>query len=177
MTPPAPRSASASTSAPVSAADEAEPRTPASDAAADVAAADVAVADVDVDVDDERDSDAPTGERIARPRQPVSAPPVTTPVVAPPATTPVAAAPAVAAPAAGLTEREERILAFERQWWKHAGAKEQAIRDQFEISATRYYQAVNSQLVNTAALIADPLLVRRLRRLRATRARARRAAS
>jgi Protein of unknown function (DUF3263) len=73
-----------------------------------------------------------------------------------------------------LTEREERILAFERKWWKHAGSKEQAIRDAFGLSATRYYQVLNSLLDNPAALAHDPVLVGRLRRLRATRARARR---
>src|SRR6201991_4603844 len=77
-----------------------------------------------------------------------------------------------AAPA--LTEREEQILAFEHKWWKHAGAKEQAIRDAFDLSATRYYQLLNGLLDNPAALAADPLLVGRLRRLRSTRARSRR---
>jgi len=81
------------------------------------------------------------------------------------------APPAVAGPQ--LTERERDILGFERQWWRHAGAKEQAIRDQFGLSSTRYYQAVNALLDNPAALVHDPVLVRRLRRLRATRARAR----
>jgi len=73
-----------------------------------------------------------------------------------------------------LTDRERRILAFERQWWKHAGAKEQAIRDTFEISATRYYQLLNGLLDNPAALAAEPVLVARLRRLRAARSRSRR---
>jgi hypothetical protein len=73
----------------------------------------------------------------------------------------------------GLTDREQQILAFERKWWKHAGSKEQAIRDQFGVSATRYYQVLNALLDNPAALAADPVLVKRLRRLRATRARAR----
>ena len=69
--------------------------------------------------------------------------------------------------------RERQILAFERKWWKHAGSKEQAIRDQFGVSATRYYQVLNALLDNPAALAAEPVLVKRLRRLRATRARAR----
>ena len=73
----------------------------------------------------------------------------------------------------GLTEREQQVLAFERQWWKHAGAKEQAIRDQFGVSATRYYQMLNALLDNPAALAHDAVLVKRLRRLRAARARAR----
>jgi hypothetical protein len=77
------------------------------------------------------------------------------------------------APAA-LTEREQEILAFERKWWKHAGAKEQAIRDAFDLSATRYYQLLNGLLDNPAALAAEPVVVARLRRLRSTRARSRR---
>ena len=73
----------------------------------------------------------------------------------------------------GLSERDCAILAFERQSWRHAGAKEQAIRDQFELSATRYYQLLNALLDNPAALAHDPILVGRLRRLRGSRARAR----
>ncbi|MFU8874873.1 DUF3263 domain-containing protein [Micromonospora sp. SL4-19] len=78
------------------------------------------------------------------------------------------------APADGLTERDRRILAFERQWWKHAGAKEQAIRDTFGLSATRYYQLLNALLDHPAALAAEPVLIGRLRRLRSSRARTRR---
>ncbi|MFI7021295.1 DUF3263 domain-containing protein [Micromonospora sp. NPDC049900] len=76
--------------------------------------------------------------------------------------------------AGGLGERDREILAFERQWWRHAGAKEQAIRDRFGLSATRYYQLLNALLDNPAALAADPVLVGRLARLRASRARNRR---
>ncbi|NJP31551.1 DUF3263 domain-containing protein [Micromonospora thermarum] len=74
----------------------------------------------------------------------------------------------------GLTERERGILDFEQQWWRHAGAKEQAIRDRFGLSATRYYQLLNALLDNPAALAAEPVLVGRLRRLRSSRARNRR---
>ncbi|MBM7491246.1 hypothetical protein JOD64_002468 [Micromonospora luteifusca] len=79
-----------------------------------------------------------------------------------------------APPAAGLTERERAILAFEQQWWRHAGAKEQAVRDTFGVSSTRYYQLLNGLLDNPAALAADPVLIGRLRRLRSSRARNRR---
>ena len=74
----------------------------------------------------------------------------------------------------GLTERERQILAFEARWWKHAGSKEQAVRDTFGLSSTRYYQLLNGLLDNPAALEHDPVLVARLRRLRSTRARTRR---
>lgn len=72
-----------------------------------------------------------------------------------------------------LTLREQEILAFERQWWKYAGAKEQAVRELFDLSATRYYQVLNAILEKPAAMEADPLLVKRLRRLRSGRARTR----
>ena len=72
-----------------------------------------------------------------------------------------------------LSDRDRAILEFERQWWKYAGAKEQAIRDLFDMSATRYYQVLNALLDNPAALEADPMLVKRLRRMRAARQRAR----
>jgi hypothetical protein len=73
----------------------------------------------------------------------------------------------------GLTRRDREILAFERQWWKYAGAKEQAIRELFDMSATRYYQVLNALIDSPSALAADPMLVKRLRRLRATRQRQR----
>jgi hypothetical protein len=73
----------------------------------------------------------------------------------------------------GLSEREQSILDFEKQWWRHAGSKEQAIRDRFELSGTRYYQILNGLLDKPAALEHDPVLVGRLRRLRGSRARAR----
>ena len=76
-------------------------------------------------------------------------------------------------PAGELSARDAEILSFERQWWKFAGAKEQAIRDKFQMSATRYYQVLNALIDRPGALAFDPLLVRRLRRLRAARQRAR----
>ena len=74
---------------------------------------------------------------------------------------------------AGLTRREFDILAFERQWWKYAGSKEDAIKELFSMSATRYYQVLNALVDRPEALAADPLLVRRLRRVRAARQRTR----
>ena len=73
----------------------------------------------------------------------------------------------------GLSRREYDILAFERQWWKYAGAKEQAIKELFDMSATRYYQVLNALIDNQSALETDPMLIKRLRRLRASRQRQR----
>jgi hypothetical protein len=75
--------------------------------------------------------------------------------------------------AATLGDRDQQILAFERQWWKYAGAKEQAIRELFDMSATRYYQVLNALIDRPEALAVDPMLVKRLRRLRSARQRAR----
>ena len=77
------------------------------------------------------------------------------------------------ASAATLSDRDRRILEFERQWWKYAGAKEQAIRDLFDMSGTRYYQLLNGLIDTPEALAFDPMLVKRLRRMRAARQRAR----
>ena len=76
-------------------------------------------------------------------------------------------------PTAGLSERDEQVLAFERQWWKYAGAKESAIRELFDMSATRYYQVLNALIDDPAALAHDPMLIKRLRRMRSSRQRAR----
>ena len=75
--------------------------------------------------------------------------------------------------ASQLSPRDQEILAFERQWWKYAGAKEQAIRELFDMSATRYYQVLNALIDRPEALATDPMLVKRLRRLRSARQRAR----
>jgi hypothetical protein len=81
-------------------------------------------------------------------------------------------APAIPVPA-GLTRREHEMLLFERQWWRRAGAKDTAIRTRFEMPPTRYYQALNALVDRPAALAADPLVVGRLRRVRAARHRRR----
>jgi len=72
-----------------------------------------------------------------------------------------------------LSERDQKMLALERQWWKYSGAKEQAIRELFDMSATHYYQILNALIDTEAALAHDPMLVKRLRRLRTSRQRAR----
>ncbi len=84
-----------------------------------------------------------------------------------------AEAPSSATDAGALTDRDREILAFEKQWWKYAGSKEQAVRELFDMSATRYYQVLNALIDTPAALEHDPMLVKRLRRMRATRQRAR----
>jgi hypothetical protein len=73
-----------------------------------------------------------------------------------------------------LTERDRRMLEFEGQWFRYAGAKEEAIRVEFDgMSATRYYQIVQALIVHDASLAYAPMTVKRLRRLRDQRRRSR----
>ena len=68
-----------------------------------------------------------------------------------------------------LSARELDILAFERAWWRRGGKKEEAIREEFGISAARYYQVLGALIETPSALREDPMLVKRLQRLRDAR--------
>ena len=70
---------------------------------------------------------------------------------------------------AGLTPLERSVLEFERQSWQLPVAKEHAILATFDLSGPQYYQILNGLIDRQEALAADPLLVKRLRRLRAQR--------
>ena len=72
-----------------------------------------------------------------------------------------------------LSDRDRAILDFERSWWLEPGPKEVAIKTRFDLSPTRYYQVLNDLLESADAIAYDPLVVRRLRRLRERRRRAR----
>ena len=74
---------------------------------------------------------------------------------------------------AGLSELEIKMLDFERQWWRYAGAKESAIKELFDLTPHAYYQMLNNLIDREDALIAEPILVKRLRRLRESRTAAR----
>lgn len=68
-----------------------------------------------------------------------------------------------------LSARDAAILEFEKKWWHYQGAKQQAIRDAFGLTPTRYYQVLNRLLDEPAALAAEPVVVRRLQRQRQSR--------
>jgi hypothetical protein len=72
-----------------------------------------------------------------------------------------------------LSDRDCAILDFERAWWKEPGSKEDAIRTRFDLSATRYYQLLGGLVDSPDAEAYDPLVVRRLRRVRDRRRRRR----
>jgi len=80
-------------------------------------------------------------------------------------------------PVEELDELSRRMLEFEREWASRVGAKEAAIRAEFSVPAARYYQMLYALLDSPVALRSDPMLVRRLQRLRDARARARAARS
>lgn len=65
-----------------------------------------------------------------------------------------------------LTDRERAILDFEGEWRRHVGAKEEAIREDLGISPARYYQLLGRLIDTAEAQAYDPMLVKRLRRLR-----------
>ncbi|MEO7006893.1 MAG: DUF3263 domain-containing protein [Terrimesophilobacter sp.] len=71
------------------------------------------------------------------------------------------------------SQQQLDILEFERHWWRRADAKEQAIRSRFDVSAARYYQMLNAVIDSPIAMIHDPMLVKRLQRLRDARVAAR----
>ena len=72
-----------------------------------------------------------------------------------------------------LSDLEIRILDFERQWWRYAGAKESSIKELFDLTPPTYYQLLNNLIDRQAALLTQPMLVKRLRRLREARTEAR----
>lgn len=72
-----------------------------------------------------------------------------------------------------LSDRDRAILDFERTWWTETGSKEGAIRSRLGLSSTRYYQLLGGLLDTAEAESYDPLVVRRLRRVRNLRRRAR----
>ncbi|MGH9095395.1 MAG: DUF3263 domain-containing protein [Acidimicrobiales bacterium] len=73
----------------------------------------------------------------------------------------------------GLSERDRAILDLERTWWTEPGSKQDAIRSRLGLSPTRYYQVLDGLLDTSDAEGYDPLVVKRLRRLRGLRRRAR----
>ena len=72
-----------------------------------------------------------------------------------------------------LTDRDRAILDFERSWWSEPGPKATAIQARFGVSPTRYYRLLGELLGSAEAAAYDPLVVRRLRKLRSNRRRAR----
>lgn len=63
-----------------------------------------------------------------------------------------------------MTEFEHQIMRFEERWWRLAGSKEAAIKEELGVTATRYYQLLHQLLDRQEVLAAYPVLTKRLRR-------------
>ena len=72
-----------------------------------------------------------------------------------------------------LDQRSRDVLDFEREAWKLTVTKERAIRERFGFSPSRYHQLLHRIIDRPEALAYDPMVVRRLRRVREARRRAR----
>jgi len=75
--------------------------------------------------------------------------------------------------AGGGDLRYREVLDFERSWWCPGRSKERAVRARFGLSSTRYHQVLMRTIDLPEALVYDPVLVGRLRRLREERRRTR----
>lgn len=68
-----------------------------------------------------------------------------------------------------LTIADRALLAFERRSWRRDGSKERAMREQLDLTPTAYYARLGQVIDTPAALAAEPVLVKRLQRMRAAR--------
>jgi hypothetical protein len=65
-----------------------------------------------------------------------------------------------------LSERHAAMLDFERGWWDSDEPRDQVIRARFQCAPAEYHAELTRVLDDPAALAHDPLVVRRLKRLR-----------
>jgi hypothetical protein len=65
------------------------------------------------------------------------------------------------------------LIEFERTWWTDDAPKDAAIADQFALTTAEYYEQLHALIDSDEALEHDPLVVRRLRRMRDRRRRER----
>ena len=115
--------------------------------------------------------DAPPREPTAPGHSELATSPPTTPGRLDPTTSPPTAPVCSTRPPSEreLSERDLRVLRFEQRTWRYKAAKDEAIRAEFGLSPARYYQLLNAMIESPVALAAEPVLVRRLTRLRAAR--------
>jgi hypothetical protein len=63
-----------------------------------------------------------------------------------------------------MTDTEMAILDFERQWWRHAGARDQEVTQLWGMTASEYDSRLLAIAVRPEAMTYDPVTVRRIRR-------------
>lgn len=72
-----------------------------------------------------------------------------------------------------LTDRELAVLDIARLSWRYEGAREQAMKDRTGLNPAQFTQVLNNLIDRPDVLAFDPLLVKRLRRVREARQRTR----
>jgi hypothetical protein len=72
-----------------------------------------------------------------------------------------------------LSERDADILELERTWWTLPGTKDALVRERLGMSLSTYRKLLGALVDDPDALAHDPLVVRRVRRVRDERRRAR----
>lgn len=70
-----------------------------------------------------------------------------------------------------LSKRDRDILTFARSWYAFRGNHEAAVRDQFNMTTTTFFQHLNRVIDLPGAMAFDPFTTKRLQRLRADRRR------
>lgn len=68
-----------------------------------------------------------------------------------------------------FTAEHRSVLDFEKHWWKHQGNKAAQIQARLTMGTARYYRLLNAAIDHPDAVEYDPMLVKRLRRLREVR--------
>ncbi|QDK02253.1 helix-turn-helix DNA binding protein [Gordonia phage Samba] len=68
-----------------------------------------------------------------------------------------------------MTDDDRALLDFAAHRWNYAGNQAEAVRTEFDMTVTRYWQRVNNLLDDPEAIAHAPMLVNRLRRLRSRR--------
>ena len=63
-----------------------------------------------------------------------------------------------------MTADEMAMLDFEREWWRHAGAKEEEVQLRWGLSIAEYGGRLLGIALRPEAMEYDPLTVRRIRR-------------
>jgi hypothetical protein len=64
-----------------------------------------------------------------------------------------------------MDDMDRRVLAIEAKTWRYQGVKEDHIRKELGITATRYYQRLNRLIGDPVAYAEHPVLIKRLRRI------------
>ena len=72
-----------------------------------------------------------------------------------------------------LSKLEMQLIEFERTWWSDDQPKDAAVAEQFSLTTAEYYEQLHALIDSDEALEHDPLVVRRLRRMRDRRRRER----